>query len=170
MAKFSSELIHECANWVRENGLMEYGGAKLKDFCAYFGIDNKTYYKWMTKSEFSDAIKKAKDYFKKSLERDIVFSLAKAAKGHEYEQITTEYVKNGKGDANVRKQVRKVIKNVHVEPNVGAAIFLLCNINPGKWQNNRYSNDNDESNESRIEFIFKESIIEKSNGKKETEK
>lgn len=167
MSKFNKEFIEECANWVRENGLMEYGGAKLKDFCAYFGIDNKTYYKWMTKSEFSDAIKKAKNYFKKSLERDIVISLAKAAKGHKYEQIITEYIKNGKEKADIKKQVRK---DVHVEPNVGAAIFLLCNINPDKWQNNRYSNDNDESNESRIEFIFKESIIEKDNGKEETEK
>lgn len=60
MAKFSNEKIRECANWVRENGLMEYGGAKVKDFCTAFRIDSRTYYRWMNNAVFADAIKKQK--------------------------------------------------------------------------------------------------------------
>ena len=80
MAYFNQKKIEECAAWVRENGLMEYGGARLKDFCAYFGIDNKTYYGWMKNSDFSDSIKKAKNEFKESRECIIVKSLFEAAR------------------------------------------------------------------------------------------
>lgn len=131
MAYFNKDKIQECANWVRENGLMEYGGAKLKEFCSYFHIDDKTYYKWMQKSEFSEAIKKAKDDFKNSIEHDIVVSLAKAAKGYEYEEVKTEYQ-----DVNGRPQIKRQTKTKkHVEPNVGAGIFILTNIAPQTWQN-----------------------------------
>ena len=40
--KLNEEIIQECADWVRENGLMEHGGAKLKEFCKYFSIDKQT--------------------------------------------------------------------------------------------------------------------------------
>ena len=79
MAKFNDEMIQQCSDWVRENGLMDYGGAKLKDFCKHFGIDAQTYYNWMENSDFSNAIKKAKDGFKNGLERRIVSSMANAA-------------------------------------------------------------------------------------------
>lgn len=60
MAKFNDEMIQQCSDWVRENGLMDYGGAKLKDFCEHFDIAAETYYKWMGKSEFSECYKKGK--------------------------------------------------------------------------------------------------------------
>lgn len=127
MTKYSKEMVEQCAAWVRENGLMEYGGAMQKDFCAHFGIHIDTYYEWMKKPEFSETIKKAKRDFKGSLETDIVRSLANAAKGHEYTQTMTEY-KGG-------EVVKKTVKNMRVEPNVGAAIFLLTNLAPERWQN-----------------------------------
>lgn len=40
MAKYSKEMITACADWVRKNGLMDYGGATLTDFCAHFSFDN----------------------------------------------------------------------------------------------------------------------------------
>ena len=136
MAKFNNEKIQECAEWVRENGLMEYGGAKLKDFCTRFCIDVKTYYRWMENANFANAIKKAKNDFKINLEHDLVVSLAKAAKGYDYEQTTTEWM-DADGKPKIKKQVKK---NIHVEPNVGANIFLLTNIAPKRWQN-KQNND-----------------------------
>lgn len=154
MAKFSNERIKECADWVRENGLMEYGGAKLKEFCTHFHIDNKTYYGWMKKSKFSEAIKKAKEDFKDSIEHDIVVSLAKSAKGYEYEEVKTEY-QNVDGKPQVRKQTKT---KKHVEPNVGAGIFILSNIAPERWQNTQRQDvairtENDEEEMSREEML-----------------
>lgn len=125
--KYSQELITEMGQWVAENGLMEYGGAKLLDFLAHFCIDDVTYYNWMRKSEFSEIIKKAKAVFKSGLERDIVKSMAKSAKGYEYVQTSKEY-KDG-------KEVKRTTKTVTVEPNVAAGIFLLTNLAPERWQN-----------------------------------
>ena len=131
MGKYNKQMVQACADWVRENGLIDFGGATLTDFCNALSIDNKTYYAWMNKTEFSDAIKKAKDTFRESLEKDIVKSLANAAKGYEYEQITTEYT-DVNGKPRIKKQVKK---NIRVEPNVGAAIFLLTNLAPDRWKN-----------------------------------
>lgn len=131
MAKYNKEIVKDMCDWVRENGLIDYGGARLGEFCRHFGIDDVTYYNWMRKSEYSEAIKKAKEDFKNNLETDIVKSLANAAKGYEYTQTQTEY-KDANGSPKIVKQVKK---NIRVEPNVGAAIFILTNIAPDKWKN-----------------------------------
>ena len=131
MAKYSKDMVQACADWVRENGLMDYGGATLTDFCKAMSIDDQTYYRWLGKVEFAEEIKKAKEAFRDSLEKDIVRSLANAAKGYEYDQVTTEYT-DVNGKPRIKKQVKK---NVRVEPNVGAAIFLLTNLAPERWKN-----------------------------------
>lgn len=127
MSKYCKEKIEECAKWVEENGLMEYGGARLKDFAEAMGITQETYFQWMKQSEFSDAIKLAKGKFKAGLETKLVNSLARAATGYEYEEIQRE------GTADKLSKVRRTKKMV--QPNVGAAIFLLTNIAPERWKN-----------------------------------
>ena len=131
MAKYNKDMIQACTDWVRENGLIDYGGATLRDFCRAMGIDDMSYYNWMKRSEFSEAIKKAKEEFRGTIEKDIVQSLANSAKGYEYTQTTTEYT-DVNGKPSIKKQVKK---NIRVEPNVGAAIFLLTNIAPQRWKN-----------------------------------
>lgn len=131
MAKYNKDMVQACADWVRENGLIDYGGATLTDFCKAMGIEDQTYYRWLDKVEFVEAIKKAKEAFRESLEKDIVKSLANAAKGYEYDQVTTEYT-DVNGKPRIKKQVKK---NMRVEPNVGAAIFLLTNLAPERWKN-----------------------------------
>ena len=58
MAKYSKEMIQACADWVRKNGLIDFGGATLTDFCKAMGIEDQTYYRWLDKVEFVEAIKK----------------------------------------------------------------------------------------------------------------
>ena len=130
--KYCRKKIEECADWVKTNGLQEYGGATLKDFCGAMGIDYETYYHWRKKSEFSDAIEKAKDEFKASLEEKLVRSLSKSAEGYEWEEVVTELRPDSAGKPQIRGQ-RKTKK--HVPPNIGAAIFLLTNVNSEKWKN-----------------------------------
>jgi hypothetical protein len=115
MAYNLKEMTEMCSKWVAENGLMEHGGARLKDFCAHFGIDSQTYYRWLENADFADAIKKGKNEFKEKLEQRLVESLSKAACGYEFEETKTEY--EGK------KVKKKIVTVKNVEANVGAAIF-----------------------------------------------
>lgn len=41
MGKYCAEMVKRCADWVRENGLIDDGGAKITDFCvAIFLLTN----------------------------------------------------------------------------------------------------------------------------------
>lgn len=133
MAKYNEDKLRECADWVRENGLIDYGGASVKAFCAAMDLHHSTYFEWLaTKPEFAEAIKNAKREFAESLERDLVVSLAKAAKGYKYVKKKTEYVNGADNRPVIKKQTSE---DVEVQPNVGAAIFLLTNLNPDGWKN-----------------------------------
>ena len=133
MAKFNEEKLRECAEWVRENGLIDYGGASVRAFCTAMDLHHSTYFEWLaTKPEFAEAIKNAKREFAESLERDLVVSLAKAAKGYKYVKKKTEYVNGADNRPVIKKQTSE---DVEVQPNVGAAIFLLTNLNPEGWKN-----------------------------------
>ena len=157
MAKYNKDMVQACADWVRKNGLIDFGGATLTDFCKAMGIKDQTYYRWLDKVEFVEAIKKAKEAFRSTLENDIVKSLANSAKGYEYEQYTTEYT-DVNGKPKIKKQVKK---NIRVEPNVGAAIFLLTNIAPDRWKNKQDSNVSvkEDSEPIQIEIIDKREDI-----------
>lgn len=130
--KYGKAKIEECAEWVKIHGLMEYGGALLKDFCRDMDITQETYFQWMKQSEFSDAIKNAKEIFRNSLEKRIVNSLVDTALGYEVEETRTEYRTGKDGNPRIEKQIKT---KKHVQPNTGAAIFLLTNIAPDKWKN-----------------------------------
>lgn len=131
--KYSEEKLKECVEWVRIHGLMDCGGATLIDFCSAMDIDKKTYYNWMEYSTFSTAIKDAKDEFKSSQEERLVESLMNSALGYEAEEVKSEYVNDiltGKPKLKRQQRTKK-----HIQPNTGAAIFLLTNIAPDKWKN-----------------------------------
>lgn len=131
-SKLTSELLAEITKWVRENGLIEYGGATLVTLCRTFGVSDRTFHRWLKRKEFADAIAEAKQHFADNLERDLVQSLAKAAKGYSYVKRKTEYTSDKEGRPVIKKQTTE---DVDVQPNVGAAIFLLTNIAPERWVN-----------------------------------
>lgn len=130
--KFSEEKIQECADWVRLNGLMDYGGATLKSFCEAMDIDKVTYYTWCDDSTFSTAIKTAKDEFKATQEKRLVGSLMESALGYDVTETRNEFAADEHGNKRIRKQVQT---KKHIAPNTGAAIFLLTNIAPERWKN-----------------------------------
>lgn len=131
--KYCKEKIQECAEWVRINGLMDYGGAMLRDFCRAMDINADTYFEWMSKAEFSEAIKTAKAEFRATQEERLVESLMNSALGYEAEEVKSEYVNDLlAGKPKLKKQQRT---KKHIQPNTGAAIFLLTNIAPDKWKN-----------------------------------
>lgn len=130
--KLNDDLIKDITRWVRENGLKENGGATITSLCRHFGIAEMTFGRWMKRKDFSEAINSAKQHFADNLERDLVASLAKSAKGYNYVKRKTEYTSDKNGNPVIKKQTTE---DVDVQPNVGAAIFLLTNIAPERWQN-----------------------------------
>lgn len=142
--KYTPKKVKECEAWIEENGLMEYGGAKLKDYCAAMNLHHKTHFNWLKKhADYSDMIECAKERFKEHLSRDLVISLSKAAKGYDRETIE-EHIEYRQNPANpsapiIHKMTKKKT-NVYFKPDVAAAIFLLCNLDPAHYQN-RQRND-----------------------------
>ena len=132
LMKYSKAKIEECASWVITHGLQDYGGATLKDFCKAMDIEDETYYQWMLKSEFSEAILKAKQIFRETQEERLVESLMQSALGYEASETKTEYMSDEHGNRRPKKQT---VTKKNVAPNTGAAIFLLTNIAPEKWKN-----------------------------------
>ncbi len=130
--KYSTGLTKAIAEWVRLNGLKDYGGATYTSLCKHFCIELNTFKSWMKKKEFKAAIEEAKAAFEQELEHDIVVSLAKAAKGYKYVKTKTEYVTDKDGKT---RDARKTTEEIDVQPNVGAAVFILTNIAPERWQN-----------------------------------
>lgn len=125
--KYTSETPGIVGTWVRENGFVDCGGASRKDLCFYLKITLKTLERWLKKPEFLEAVEEAKRDFRATVEKKIVQSLARAAMGYEYKQVSEKTVMG------VTVEVTK--KNMHVAPNVGAGIFLLTNIAPERWKN-----------------------------------
>lgn len=130
--KLNDDLVNDITRWVRENGLKDNGGATVVSLCRHFGIAEMTFGRWMKRKDFAEAINSAKQHFADNLERDLVASLAKLAKGYNYVKRKTEYTSDKNGNPVIKKQTTE---DVDVQPNVGAAIFLLTNIAPERWQN-----------------------------------
>ena len=131
--KYSASKLAEIEGWISEYGLIDYGGAKLKDFCREMGINDKTYRNWLKKEDFRETIKRAKEVFKSNLSHDLAASLAMVAKGYEREETETEYRPNA-NNPNMSHITKMKKKKVYFQPNVGAAIFLLTNIDPEHYQ------------------------------------
>lgn len=131
--KKSKELWKRMGEWVEENGLIEDGGASLVSFCAFFSITKETYFQWMKNSDFSDQITRARETFRQNLEREIVMSLARAAKGYTYKEKHEKVIikSNSKGQPVIDGK-QEWSKEVSVAPNVQAATWLLPRISD-RW-------------------------------------
>lgn len=130
--KLTPELQADIQQWVRVNGLKHYGGATVISLCKHFGFTPRSFERWMKKPAFADAVAEAQKYFVENLEHELVTSLAKSATGYKWVKRKTEYTSDKNGNPVIKKQTTE---DVEVPPNVGAAIFLLTNIAPERWQN-----------------------------------
>lgn len=135
--KLTKTMIQDCYNWICVNGLMENGGAKFIDFCNAMGISDETYYNWEKGGyplslDFLDAVKQAKEVFRQTFANDLVVTLAKSAKGYTRKKAVKEMKPDKEGKPTLCKMT---VTEEDVPPNVGAAIFLLTNLDPDNWQN-----------------------------------
>jgi|ERR1051325_6114889 transposase-like protein len=112
--------------------LVSTGDHTIEAICSHVGIVKDTYYRWReTKTDFSDALKRAEKIRLESLGTLAQSGLAILLTKHEYEEVTTEYIdsKDGKPKIKSQKKVRKFIM-----PNPTAVIFALTNRKPDDWK------------------------------------
>ena len=113
-------------------------GMSNRDAIKSVGLTEETFYKWLRdKSEFSEAVHKAKEIGDKIAINDVERSLLDLAKGFEYEEVRTEYEsklndKTGKYEPTIKKQVRT---KKRVVPSTEAIKFFLTNKAPEQWKN-----------------------------------
>lgn len=138
--KYGNAINKIAEEWVSEHGLIEYGGGQLQDFNAHLGINDKTYRRWLDEQpDFKAAIERGRATFKKLLTHQLHETLSMAATGYEREETETEYVPNPQDPTTPTiKKLKK--KKVFYQPNVGAAIFLITNLDSEHYQN-RQKND-----------------------------
>lgn len=148
MTKYNEEMLNQCVEWVKENGIYpQKGGAPLCVFCDAMGIDDDTYYEWRKKAEFSEAIKKANMAFASRTTHEAVNALKRKAFGYEitvteqeakprrivyYDPKTGRKAREEQGELTTAKASKK---QVVVAPDTAALIFLLTNLSPEEWKN-----------------------------------
>lgn len=145
--KMNAAKIEEAAAWVERNGLHPQPcGATIKDFCTAMGITWDTYKKWCEKSDFSDALNRAREVFRRNTIKEVENALVKAARGVdftkekteakaekvvEYDPKTGKKVREYMGEVKVVKAVRETY---YYPPDIKAAIFVLTNLAGDNWK------------------------------------
>lgn len=144
MKKYTPRLLAVAEEWVAKNGLMEFGGALLGDYCAFLGINYKSHYNWLKDhKEYVAMLDRAKDTYLKAHTKKLYDTLMEAATGYYRENSTEDaefkpHPQNPEKPVIAKKRTHK--ENKWVNPNVAAAIFLLTNIDPDHFSN-RQRND-----------------------------
>jgi hypothetical protein len=106
-----------------------YQACRLKglynhELAALFGVTPQTLCNWKNEHpEFFDAIRNGKDEWDNG---HVENALLRRAEGYDQKVIEEKLTKDG--------DVVPCEKTVHIPPDVGAAIFWLCNRNPQRWR------------------------------------
>ena len=113
-------------------------GATQKEAADKAGINIDTFYEWMKgKTEFSDAVRRAKENARINAVASVERSLLELAQGFEYEEVRTEYESKHNPDSGqyepvIKKQVRT---KKRIVASVEAIKFFLTNKAPDEWKN-----------------------------------
>lgn len=117
--------------------LIESDSYTIREICSLSGINVDTFYDWMkNKSEFSEAVTRARDKFDEILIKEAKESLRKKVTGYEVDEKKTVYV-NGKDGKPVIKEQTTIKK--HYQPDTAAIQFVLTNKAPEEYKNRQTS-------------------------------
>ena len=123
--------------WLTHEGLVKVegwarDGLNNEQIAYNMGITDKTLYEWQNKyTDICEALKKGKEV----VDREVENALHRRAMGYEYDEVTSEPVKDpetGEFAMGVTKRVRK-----QVAPDVTAQIFWLKNRKPADWRDKK---------------------------------
>lgn len=120
--------------------LWRCAGKTEREIAKLMRVDYSTLRKWKTESP---AIREALENGSEELAAELAGYMVKRARGYECEETKTTVLGNiKKGGKIVEDQQTARIERVkkHVQPDVGAQIFLLTNLQPDIWKNTQRMN------------------------------
>lgn len=133
MAKYNKKIVENICALIRADSYT------IAEICEQVRISKETYYQWLkTKSDFSDAIKKAEDEFNDLIVTEAKKSLIKMIRGYTVQEKRTVTADTGKKDDNGKPIVKvkeHVVTDKHYQPNPTLVIFALTNRDPDNWKN-----------------------------------
>lgn len=148
MAKYGKKIVARICDLISKDSYT------IAEICQQVKISESTYYEWLkTKSDFSEAIKKAQDQFTQDMLVECNRSLVKLIKGYTAEETKIVYVdtkvKELDEEGNeITKSKPKIKEQVttkkHIAPSLGAIIHFQTNRDPDNWKNrqeNKLSGD-----------------------------
>lgn len=125
--KYSTKLVKELCE------ILASGKHSIEDSCTKVGITRMTFYNWKkSKPKFLKAVEEAEAERLEQYKEMAISGLAKLLDMHEYEEVTTEYENDKKGNPKVKSQKRVKKK---IMPNPAAVIFTLTNRDNENWKN-----------------------------------
>ena len=138
MAKYNQKIVNRICDLISKDSY------SIAEICEKVKISESTYYEWLkTKSEFSEAIKKAQDKLTQDLLIECSCSLVKLIKGYTTEESKVVYVeykiKNADEDGNIIKSEPEIkertVTKKHIAPSLGTIIHFQTNRDPDNWKN-----------------------------------
>lgn len=146
MAKFKPKLLKEAEKWIRENGLMVYGGAPLGEYCKAMGIHFTSHYNWLEQHpDYKQMVEESIEYYRHNNTKKLFNALLESALGGYRENVVEDTVFKPNPEDPNKPMIAK--KKTHKErryfnPNTGAAIFLISNLQPENFVNRQRSDIN----------------------------
>lgn len=134
MAKYNKKIIKKIADLIKKDSYT------VAEICSQSGIHPDTYYEWMrTKSEFSEAVTRAREEFRQSTLAECEKSLVKLIRGYDYEEKKVVYDDSKDREGNSKPKVKEQITTrKHVPPVLPAIVHYQANNDPANWSNRQY--------------------------------
>lgn len=138
MAKYNNQFLAVAEEWITEHGLMQYGGAELRDYLKEMGIHSKSHYNYLRDHpEYKEMIDRSITNYRVRKSRKLFGTLMEAAEGgYRESEVTDIQYKPHPETGNPVIAGKKVHKEKrYFQPSVAAGIFLLTNMDPQSFIN-----------------------------------
>lgn len=138
MAKYSKKVVELIVKLIKEDSYT------IPEICSLSGISETTFHEWKAKkTEFAEAIKKARFDFDELIIAEARKSLMKKIRGYSVQEKKTVTADTGKKDDAGKPIVRvkeHAVVEKHIQPDTAAIIFALVNRDPDHWKNRQDTN------------------------------
>jgi hypothetical protein len=164
MAKYRKKIVEEICSLIKSDS------DTISEICSQVGISEDTFYEWQkSKTEFSDAVKKAKGEFDELIASEAKKSLVKLIRGYTLQEEKTVTVDTGKKDDDGKPIVRvkeHSVTDKHYQPVTAAVIFALTNRDPENWKNKINSEVTGRDGKDFFSFLIESGVVDNAEGER----